>query len=212
MPELIDISVRLAPGMPTWPDSIGIGVRRSRSFVNGDQVNVSRLDMDVHCGTHVEGPLHFIDGGAPLEAFPLDIFVGPAFVAHLPDADAIGPSELDGAGIPAAADRLLLRTRNSAFWEAHDPSFRTDYAALSPEGADWIVRRGIRLVGSDYLSVQRFGDDPETHLILMRAGVAILEGVNLTDVASGEYRLICLPLWLGDTEAAPARAILEAAR
>lgn len=212
MPELIDISVRLAPGMPIWPDSVGIRVQRTRSFAAGDQVNVSRLDMDVHCGTHVEGPLHLLDGGAPLEAFPLETFVGPAFVAYLPDADAIGSAELDRAGIPMGIERLLLRTRNSELWAAGEQSFRTDYVALSSDGADWLVRKKIRLVASDYLSVQQFGDDPETHRILMRAQVAILEGVNLADVEPGDYRLICLPLWLGDSEAAPARAVLVAAR
>jgi arylformamidase len=211
MSEPIDISVRLVAGMPVWPDSVGISVRRSRSFAAGDGVNVSRIDMDVHCGTHVEGPLHFLDGGAPLDAFPLDVFVGPAFVAHLPDADVIGPPELERAAIPMGVERLLLRTRNSEFWQAEDQSFRTDYAALSSEGAAWIVGRGIRLVGSDYLSVQRFDDDPETHRVLMRAGVVILEGVNLSDVAPGQYRLTCLPMRLGDAEAAPARAILERA-
>jgi arylformamidase len=212
MPELIDISVRLAPGMPIWPDSVGIHVERTRSFAARDEVNVSRLDMDVHCGTHVESSLHFIDGASALEAIPLDTFVGPAFVAHLPDADVIDSTQLDRAGIPVGVERLLLRTRNSHLWAAGERSFRTDYAALSADGADWVVRRKIRLIASDYLSVQRFGDDPETHRILMRAEVAILEGVNLADVEEGEYRLICLPIWLGDAEAAPARAVLEAVR
>jgi len=209
MSKPIDISVRLVEGMPVWPDSVGIEVSRSRSFAAGDGVNVSRIDMDVHCGTHVEGPLHFLDGGAPLEAFPLEVFVGPAFVAHLPDAEVIGPPELERAAIPAGVQRLLLRTRNSGNWQAEDQSFRTDYTALSSDGAAWIVGRGIRLVGSDYLSVQRYDDGPETHRILMRGGVVILEGLNLSGVAPGQYRLTCLPLWLGGAEAAPARAILE---
>lgn len=207
--ELIDISVRLGPDMVVWPGSVGIRVQRTQSFAKGDAVNVSRLDMDVHCGTHAESPLHFIDQGAALESFPLDIFVGPAHVAHLPEADVIGPKELESAAIPMTAERLLLRTRNSAFWQDEAATFRTDYAALSPEGAAWIVERGIRLIGADYLSVQRFRDGPETHRVLMRGGVAILEGVNLSTVAPGDYRLICLPLWLGEAEAAPARAVLE---
>jgi arylformamidase len=212
MPALIDISVRLSPGMPIWPGSVGIRVQRTLSFDAGDDVNVSRLDMDVHCGTHVESSMHFLGDGSPLETLPLDAFVGPAFVAHLPDGDAIDAGVLDRAGIPVGVERLLLRTRNSELWSAGDRSFRTDYAALTPDGADWVVHRKIRLIASDYLSVQRFGDDPETHRILMRAGIAILEGVNLSDVDAGDYRLICLPIWLGDAEAAPARAVLEAVR
>ena len=209
MTEPIDISVRLVPGMPVWPDGAGISVRRSRSFATGDGVNVSRIDMDVHCGTHVESSLHFIDGGAALETVPLDAFVGQAFVAHLGNAEVIDAAVLEQAAIPEGTRRLLLRTRNSPYWRAARQTFRRDYAALSADGAAWVVKRGIGLIGIDYLSIQRFDDGPDTHRILMRAGVVILEGINLEDVAAGGYRLVCLPIWLGDTEAAPARAILE---
>jgi arylformamidase len=165
--------------------------------------------MDVHCGTHVEGPLHLIDGGEPVESYPVEVFVGPAWVAHLPDVHRIGPEELELAGIPDDFDRVLLRTRNSSFWQSETHEFRTDYSALTREGAAWIVERGVRLVGVDYLSVQLFDDDLETHRTLMRGGVAILEGLKLSEVEPGPYRLTCLPLRLAGTEAAPARAILE---
>jgi arylformamidase len=205
----IDISVRLDPEMAIWPDSIGIRVTRTQSFADGNAVNVTRLDMDVHCGTHVEAPLHFLDGGASLEEMALDTFIGPAYVAHLPDAEVIGPQELERAHLPPEVTRLLLRTRNSAIWHHPDRTFRRDYVALSPEGARWVVERGIRLVGADYLSVQRFEDGPETHQILMHGGIAILEGIDLSDVPAGTYRLMCAPIWLGGAEAAPARAVLE---
>jgi len=208
---LIDISVRLEPEMTTWPDSVGIQLERTKSFANGDAVNVTRLEMDVHCGTHVEAPLHFLDGGRALEELTLDTFVGQAYVAHLPDADVIGPDELDRAEIPDGTARLLLRTRNSTLWHDSDRRFRTDYVALSPEAADWVVSRGMRLIGVDYLSVQRFDDGPEAHQILMRGDVAILEGLNLSNVPAGPYRLLCAPIWIGGAEAAPARAVLESA-
>jgi arylformamidase len=206
---LIDISVRLEPEMTTWPDSVGVRVERIKSFANGDAVNVTRLDMDVHCGTHVEAPLHFLDGGCALEELTVDTFVGPAYVAHLPDADVIGPDELERAEIPDGTVRLLLRTRNSITWHDADRRFRADYAALSAGGAEWVVARGMRLIGVDYLSVQRFDEGPDAHQILMRGEVAILEGVDLSNVPAGPYRLLCAPIWIGGAEAAPARALLE---
>jgi arylformamidase len=205
----IDISVRLRPDMPVWPDSVGVRLEQVQRLANGDIANVTRLEMDVHCGTHVEGPLHVIDGGDPLESYPLDAFVGAAWVADLRTADRIGPAELARASIPAEFDRLLMRTRNSSYWQDEGHVFRTDFAALTREGAAWIVERGTRLVGADYLSVELFEDDLETHRILLRGGSAILEGLNLTAVEPGPYRLTCLPLRLAGTEAAPARAILE---
>jgi arylformamidase len=195
--------------MPIWPGSVGIRLDRSQNLAAGDSANVTRLDMDVHCGTHVEGPLHLMDEGDPVESYPLVVFVGSAWVAHVPEAQRIGPVELELAGIPEEFDRVLLRTRNSADSESETLEFRTDYSALTREGAAWMVERGVRLVGTDYLSVQLFDDDPETHRILLRGGVAILEGLTLALVEPGPYRLTCLPLRLAGAEAAPARASLE---
>jgi arylformamidase len=171
-------------------------------------VNGSVIQMDVHCGTHVEGPLHFIDDGATLESFGLQPFVGPARVIHVLDSDEIGQEQLEQQLGTQPIERLLLRTRNSKR-AGSDEAFRTDFAALTMEGASWLAARGVVLIGVDYLSIQQFGGDPETHRVLLRAGVAILEGLNLREVAPGDYRLVCLPLALRGAEAAPARAILE---
>ena len=206
MADSIDISLRLRADMPTWPGSPGVRIRQTRTIASGNPANESTLEMDVHCGTHVEAPLHFIDGADPMGSIPLEVLVGPARVEHLPDAESIGPDEL--AGVPPGTERLLLRTRNSELWPSAD-GFREDFVALTLEGARWIADHGIKLVGVDYLSVQRWGDDPETHRVLMRAGVAILEGIDLGNAPAGDYRLTCLPLRIETTEAAPARAILE---
>ena len=206
MPVPIDISVALHPDMPVWPGSSGVLIHQARAIAAGDQANESQLQMNVHCGTHVESPLHFIDGGSRMDSVSLDVLVGSARVEHIRDAVAIGPDAL--AAVPVGTERLLLRTKNSELWQAAGP-FRQDYVALTLDGARWIADRGIKLVGVDYLSVQRWGDDPETHRVLMRAGVTILEGINLSDAPAGEYRLTCLPLRIETTEAAPARAILE---
>lgn len=207
MPEPIDISVRLHEGMPIWPGSDGFAIRRALAIANGDVANVSTVEMDVHCGTHVESPLHFIADGSALDSFSLGTFVGPAHVLHLPDAESIGPRELEA--VPRGTTRLLLRTRNSSAW-ASQAAFDGEYVALTPQAATWIADRQLQLVGIDSLSIQRWKDDGETHRILMRVGVAILEGLDLAAVAAGDYRLTCLPLRLDGAEASPVRAILEA--
>jgi len=209
MSEPIDISVSLGRGLPVWPGSVAFDEGQTQTFANGDDVFVSRIAMDVHVGTHVESPLHYLPGGATLDSIPLSTFVGPAFVADLRAADvAVGAEELGAAAIPDATSSLLLRTRNSALW-ADGGAFRDDYVALTADGARWVAERGIRLVGIDYLSIGLFDDGAETHRILMRGGVTILEGLDLSAVEPGRYRLTCLPLKLTATEAAPARAILE---
>ena len=210
MRRLLDISIPITRGRPTWPGSTGFSIERTLSFERGDGITVSRLVLDVHTGTHVESALHYVEGGDPVETIPLEAFVGPALVVDLRSADAIGTHELEAAAIPEGTERLLLRTRNSGLLQAGQ-EFRRDFVGLTVDGARWLAARGFRLVGTDFLSIQRFGDDPETHRVLMRADVAILEGLDLSAVEPGAYRLTCLPLRVYGTEAAPARAILEAA-
>jgi arylformamidase len=205
--RLLDVSVPLRDGMPCWPTSPGVSLRRHLAIADGDDANASELRTDLHCGTHVDAPLHFVDGGADLEATGLAPFVGPAYVAHVSEARRIGAADLDAAGVPADVERLLLRTANSGGW-AERP-FDPDFVALSLDGARWIAERGMRLVGIDYLSIQRFEDGPETHRELLGNGVCILEGLELDEAPQGPYELICLPIRLAGAEAAPARVLLR---
>ncbi len=185
-------------------------MERVYCFENGNDVNVSKLTCDVHTGTHIETPLHFIPDGDSVTKIPLDILIGDAFVAYLPLVDVITPSDLAVLEIPIRTERLLLRTRNSKLWEYGEGIFQDDYVALTPEAAQWIVNRGVKLLGVDYLSVELFGEQTShTHITLLSAGVVILEGLNLSRVTPGIYELICLPLKLVDAEGAPARAILR---
>ena len=206
--SIIDISVQLHPEMPVWPGSVGIRLSRTKSLEAGDMTNVSRLECDVHIGTHVDAPLHFIEDGSSVEQMPLNILIGPVFVAHLPGGDAITAHDLAALSLPKSTQRLLLRTRNSLLWANGVNDFRTDYVALTADAARWIVEHGIHLVGVDYLSVQRYQDGSETHKILLGAGVIIVEGLNLANVVPGQYELICMPLKLVGAEGAPARAVL----
>lgn len=206
--EIIDISVTLHNEMPTWPTSSGIKLIREQSMQLGDPSNVSRLDCDVHTGTHIDAPKHFIDNGITVDQLNLHELIGPAIVAFLPDIDVIDAGDLESLGLPRDCKRLLLRTRNSDLWRKNIPQFRKDYVGLSIKAAQWIVDHGIHIIGIDYLSVQRYEDGPLTHQILLKGGVIIIEGLNLDGVAAGIYDLICLPLKLMSAEGAPARAVL----
>jgi arylformamidase len=207
-PTYFDISRPLQKGIAAWPGSPGFRVFAHQSIADGAEANASGIEMDVHVGTHVDAPAHFIQGGATLDAVGLHPFVGPVYVAAIDTADRIDAAALDAAEIPDGTERLLLRTRNSSDETYLHGPFREDFAALTAEGARWVVERGLALVGIDYLSIQRFADPPDTHRILLGAGVCILEGLDLRAVGPGQYRLICLPLRLVGVEAAPARALL----
>jgi arylformamidase len=205
--RILDISLAIEPGLPTWPTSSGFRLRQAMAIAAGDPANVTEIDMDVHTGTHIESSLHFLAEGESLDMLPLDRFVGPAVVVEIA-GDEVTPAALDAAGVPAGTRRLLVKTANSARWAAGWGTFDPVYVALTPDAARWVVERGVQLVGIDHLSVQRYDDDGETHRILMRGGVAILEGLNLAGAAPGEYMLVAAPIRLVGTEAAPARALL----
>jgi arylformamidase len=174
---------------------------------DGADANASKLTMDVHVGTHVDAPLHFVDDGENLEAVGLDPFLGPAQVIDLRGTKRIGAADLDAAGVDDETARLLIRAQPNALWFTEP--FDADFPALTADGASWIADRSMRLVGIDYLSIQRFEDGPETHQILLRGGTCILEGLDLSATDPGHYDLICLPIRLLEAEAAPARALIR---
>jgi arylformamidase len=207
--KIYDISVSIHPKLPVWPGDPPVVLERYRQQTEGDASNDSRLACSVHCGTHIDAPAHFIENGATVEQLPLDSLVGSATVVEFSGIDKITPHLLETRQIDTQIERLLIKTKNSKLWSDPEHGFFPEFVALSAESARWIVNRGIKLVGIDYLSIQMFNDaEPLTHRILLEAGVIILEGLNLQDITAGTYRLICLPLKLAGSDGAPARAIL----
>lgn len=204
-----DISVPVSPGLAVWPGDPRVVLERYASLDAGDVANISRLAASVHVGTHVDAPLHFVDGGIPVPELSLDHLVGPVVVSDARGVAEITPEVLDALALPPGTRRLLLKTDNSTLWVQPEHEFRTDYVALTPAAAQWVAARGIVLLGVDYLSVQLYADEePETHVRLLEAGVIVLEGADLRDVEPGRYVLVCLPVKLAGADGAPARAIL----
>lgn len=207
--EILDISVPVSPNLPVWPGDQRVLLERYRKISKGDSSNDSRLACSVHCGTHVDAPAHFIENAATVEQLPLDILIGQAWVAELPEEEVIAPQVLESLALPADTRRVLFKTRNSSLWSDLKPEFNPDFVAFNSDAARWIIRKGIALVGIDYLSIQKL-DEPQqlVHPILLAAGVVILEGLNLQSVRPGIYQLICLPIKLVGSDGAPARAVL----
>jgi arylformamidase len=207
--SLIDISLGISPEMPVWPGDPSVRLERVRKISEGANANVSHLACSVHTGTHVDAPLHFIDGASGVEQLPVDALIGRAHVVSFPDSEVINEETLDGADLPDRLDRMLFKTRNSNLWAEGAGTFQEDFVAIDPSGASWLADRGVRLVGVDYLSVAPFGQSREPHQILLHNKIVIVEGLDLSRVEAGEYMLYCLPLKLVGSDGAPARAILQ---
>ena len=208
---IYDVSLGIGPDMLTWPGDPSVEVDPAKRLAKGDPANVSELRLGTHTGTHVDPPFHFIDGGRTAEALDLTVLVGPALVADLRHAGpSITPAEMDALAVPAGTERILFRTPNSELWGRTPVRFPDTYTALTPEGARWCIDRGIRLVGTDFLSIERKGTPGHpTHVTLLEAGVIILEGLDLSAVEPGAYELSVLPLKILGGDGAPARAILR---
>ena len=205
--KLYDISVPIHGDMPVYAGDPRVGVRPAAQMSKGHPFNSLRLSLGSHTGTHVDAPYHFDQGGTTVDRLPLETFYGPAVVRDVGDTEAIDERVLEGLDVPSGTQRLLLKTRNSRLWE--DAQFHQQFVSVTPQGARWLVERGLRLVGIDYLSIEAFGSlEYATHHTLLRAGVVIVEGLDLGRVPPGEYTLLCFPLRLAEGGGAPARAVL----
>jgi len=205
---IYDISLSISPSLPTWPgDRSPVQIEPVARIAEGSRANVSRITLGTHTGTHVDPPIHFVANGKTVDQLDLEVLIGPALVVDLRGRRAIAAADLE-ATVPAGVERVLFKTDNSRLW-AEGTAFTSDYVGLTAEAAHWLVERGLRLVGTDFLSVQRYSDPhPGAHNTLLGAGVIIVEGLNLFDVPPGLYQLICLPLKIAQGDGAPARAVL----
>ncbi len=206
--KIYDISIPISSHMPTYPGDPKVTVTPMLQIAAGDNANVSQLCMGDHTGTHVDPPVHFVPGGKTVDDLDLNTLYGSVRVVDMSSVvGAITPQDLENAQVPTSALRVLFKTRNSQFWSR--PAFEPDYVGLSWDAAQWVVDHGIRLVGIDYLSVELYNATlPNTHRTLLNAGVIIVEGLNLSTVAPGDYTLACLPLKILNGDGGPARAIL----
>ncbi len=208
--KYIDITLDLSEELPLWTGSVGMKLDFLQMITDDNPANVSQLTMELHTGTHIDAPLHFVENGKSVEKLELETFIGDTWVTYLPDLKRITAQDLENARIPSNTSRLLIKTDNSKLWQEKPyPIFQKDFVALTSDAAQWIVDKKIKLVGIDYLSIQLYNDSPETHQILLGSGVVILESIDLSKVSSGKYELICLPLKIRDAEASPVRAVLK---
>jgi arylformamidase len=205
---IYDVSVSISNTMPVWPTDPPVQLV-PRSHLSRDKSHTARvtaLAMGSHTGTHIDAPYHFVEGGLRLNEIPLEQMIGTATVYEIPGAKSIGRRQLEPLKWDGI-ERVLFKTENSKHWD--DGSFYEDFVYLEPEGAQFLLERGIRLVGIDYLSIDQFKSEKHpSHFVLLEKNVVLLEGLNLSKVQGGRYQMVALPLNLKDADGAPTRVIL----
>jgi len=206
--KIYDVTVAISNDLPVYPGDPAINITRTQSLEKGDVARVSHLSFSTHIGTHIDPPSHFVMDGIPLDRVPLEILIGPARVIDVGNVESIDTSALERADLNGVT-RVIFKTRNSLFWR-ESQVFREDFVYLETEAAELLVKRGVQLVGIDYLSIEKFNfDRPTTHWTLLGNNVVIVEGLDLNEVSPGDYELICLPLKIKDGDGGPARVVLR---
>jgi arylformamidase len=207
VPKLLDVSVPLASGMPVYPGNPEFDLQPVKRIADGGSSNHSRLVLGTHTGTHVDAPRHFFDGEAGVDELPLNLLLGRVRVVEILKRGGIDAADLEAAGLREDI-RVLLKTPNSALWNGG--GFREEYTYVSESGARYLVDQGVKVVGIDYLSVERFKEaGAPAHRALLSGGVVIIEGLNLGEAEPGMYELYCLPLRIAGGDGAPARVVLK---
>lgn len=205
--RIYDVTVAIGAQTPIYAGDPPALVESAKRLAGGDSANVSKLAFGAHTGTHVDAPNHFIEGTRRVDQLDLNKLIGPCRVVRV--ADDVQTIEPDDLGDIEGIERVLFKTKNSAFW--NESEFHSDFAHLSPAAADALVSNGVKLVGIDYLSIERFhSGDHAVHKAFLSKEIVILEGLDLRAIEPGDYELICLPLKYvgGEGDGAPARVVL----
>lgn len=204
--KMYDVSVGLRPSMPVWPDNPGFEISPYQTLEEGADANVSVMKLGSHVGTHVDAPAHFIKGAPSVDTLPLDILIGEAFVFELQVQSSISLADLEVLDL-RGRKRILFKTRNSMLWSKEE--FTPDYVSFEIEAAEFLVRKGVKLVGIDYLSVGSYEDGVDVHHAFLESGIVVIEGLDLSSVSQGPYEIVCLPLKVIGADGAPARVVLR---
>ncbi len=209
--HVYDATPLLRASLPHWPGETAVHRHVTSDVRDGDAATVSTLTMGSHTGAHVDAPAHFFASGSGIDALPLHTLVGPAEVVDLTHVrEAVTADDLQRGLRSTRPERLIVKTSNSG-WSRNDTSFRHDFVGLDVSAARWIAEHRVRLVGLDYLSIERFGSERAghpVHKMLLGADVVVVEGLDLDHVSPGSYLLAALPLKIGDGDGAPARVVL----
>ena len=202
--KIYDISMELKEGMIAYSNNTDFKIKQV-NFIPNSNTNESLLSFSTHTGTHVDSPRHINNKGKTVDQIPLGNLIGKCRVIDLTNIIfEIKKEDIVKFKIKRN-EIILLKTRNSKFFN----KFNENYIHLGFDAAKYLALKKIRCVGIDYLSIQKFhSGTQEVHRILLSNNVAIIEGLDLSNVNAGNYQLVCLPLRLIGTDGAPARAVL----
>lgn len=189
--KIIDISAGLLTA-PVYPGDPKPEIAPMQSLADGDGCNLNALYMGLHNGSHADAPLHFVEHAPSVDKLAVERFVGPCTVIEVSEGMITGAFVENS--FPRTAERILIKSNGRAF--------------IHESAAHELAYNGCRLIGTDGMSIEPQNGDGGAHRALLRAGIPLLEGLDLSAVSQGEYFLIAPPLKIEGAEASPVRALL----
>lgn len=202
-----DVTLTISNTLITWPTDPAVSIRKTRLISQGDSCNVSELKFGSHCGTHIDAPYHFEENGIKVDQIPLKYLIGEVTVFDIKKKEKIDLEDVKSLPLQNKV-RVFFKTINSTYWKLSE--FKKNFVYITKEAAQYLIDNDVKLVGIDYLSVEKFNNNyADTHHTLLRKGVVIIEGLDLSNVEAGNYELIALPLKIKDGDGSPARVILK---
>lgn len=205
----IDLSTPIHDDMLIFPGDPTFSWQQVIFISKGDVCNLSRMEMGCHTGTHLDSPRHMLADGAIIEDFDINQLCGEAYVAEIITDGDITADHLQHADIPSGVQRLLLRTKNTERGLLNPP-FEADFCAFDLSAAEWLVSKGIRFIGLDFLTIEHSPDQSfPVHKCMLGSGMAIIEGVATGHAPLGMVDLVCAPMRLLKAEGAPCRVLVR---
>ncbi|WP_026689537.1 cyclase family protein [Alteribacter aurantiacus] len=202
--KMIDISQPLQAEMNVWPGDTPFTYEPMMKTSDGDSVNVAKMTMSTHTGTHMDAPFHVNGKERKIDELPLDFFNGEAVVIDITDAKTITVDSIQS--IPfKGVKKVLFKTTTS-----HGGHTYEGYPEIDPGIPPFLQQAGVHLIGVDFPSVDRLtSKELPIHHALNKAEILIVEGLDLSKVKQGFYELYCFPLPLADGDGSPVRAVLK---
>ncbi|GAN32378.1 MAG: cyclase family protein [Candidatus Brocadia sp. AMX2] len=205
-----DITLTISDTLVTWPADPAVSIRKTSLISQGSSCNLSELTLGSHCGTHIDASYHFEENGIKIDQIPLDYLIENVTVFEIKNKEKIDLGDLKSLKLNDC-ERVIFKTINSTYWKFSE--FKKDFVYITKEAAQYLADNDVKLVGIDYLSVEKFQNKhADTHHVFLKKGIIIIEGLDLSNVKAGDYELIALPLKIKDGDGSPARVILKSIR
>lgn len=203
-----DLSANISEGIVVFPGDPQYKAEEVCSLEKGSQFHLSEIHLGNHTGTHIDFPSHVIKGGKNSNDYPIESLIGQGLIIEVPSSESSITKDFVKKQPILANDFVFFQTSNSK--RPKTATFTNNYVYIEPEAAEELLRKGVKIVGIDYISVDKYeSEDLPVHKILLSNDVLIVEGLELNDVPVGRCIIYIMPIKINKMDGLPARIMAK---